>query len=231
MRLLCFISGEMRRPLSVPLVMLSAVWCAAHVAAQSVATSSPAPTPTVSPLAPVAPKPAPASPVPERAISSTTADKLAAARPKLPPLVQPAAPRPAAETPDLRETDKPANGIVRLPSYIVREKTTKPPVFREQDIYTRQAFARRLAKRYYSEGYLAFSKLVGYTPLVYIFGSAEGNALAQFRDEEQLRNKIEFTDYSNMLMTSDPATGAKFKNEVRETFMHWSEMGWSSGPK
>ncbi len=181
------------------------------------------PAPTLSALS------APAAPPAPSAISAGTAAKLAAARPRLPPLVQPAAPKPAAETPDLREADKPANGIVRLPKYVVRE--TKPPVFREQDIYTPSALSRRLAKRYYSEGYLAFSKLIGYTPLAFIFPSAEASAMARFEEEERLRNKAEFTDYVNWLKTSSPEAGAKLKGDVQQTFMHWSEMGWSNKSK
>ena len=181
------------------------------------------PAPTLSALS------APAAPPASSAISAGTAAKLVAARPKLPPLVQPAAPKPAEETPDLRETDKPRNGIVRLPKYVVRE--TRPPVFREQDIYTQSAFSRRLAKRYYSEGYLAFSRLIGYTPLAFIFPSAEASAMAQFREEERLRIKAEFSDYTNMLMISNPAAGEKLKGDVQQTFMRWSEMGWSNKSK
>ena len=40
---------------------------------------------------------------------------------------------------DLRDIDKPRNGIIRLPNYTVQEK--KPPVFRERDIYTREGLA------------------------------------------------------------------------------------------
>lgn len=165
--------------------------------------------------------PAPAKP---RAISPAVAELLKASLPKIAP-VKPAAKKPESAAPELRETDQPQNEIVRLPNFVVRE--SKPPVFREQDIYTRQALARRLAQRYYSEGYLAFSKLVGYTPLSYVLPSAEASAMAQFRDEERLRQKHEFEDLTNMI--TDPAAGAKAKEVGRDTFLHWGDMGWQGG--
>jgi hypothetical protein len=185
--------------------------------------AEPAPTPAT-PATPPAPTAAAAT----GTLSVETAAKLVAARPKLPPLILPGAPIPAAETPDLREADKPQNGIVRLPKFVVRE--ARPPVFREQDLYRSGDLARHLAKRYYSEGYLAFSKLVGYTPLALIFPSAEASAMARFEEDERLRNKAEFTEYAIWLKTSNPAAGAKLKNAAQETFMHWSDLGWSSKP-
>src|SRR5690349_21598240 len=69
-------------------------------------------------------------PTPPRAISPATADLINASLPKVVPL-KPVDRRPDAESPDLRETDNPHNGIVRLPKYVVRE--SKPLVFTERE--------------------------------------------------------------------------------------------------
>jgi hypothetical protein len=84
---------------------------------------------------PVLKDPAPAlspPPVALRTISAGVAEKLAAVAPKY---VASPAPQPASETtPDAREADKPRNGIVRLPSYIVQEE--KLPAMKERDMLT-----------------------------------------------------------------------------------------------
>ena len=202
----------MSRPPLLPLLVFTLALGALH-GADPVTTSS-IPAPSAFATTPPAPS----------AISAEIAAKLIAARPKLPPLVQPIAPKPADETPDLRETDKPQNGIVRLPKYVVRE--ARPPVFREQDIYTPQALSRRLAKRYYPEWYRAFTGLIHYTPLALFFPSAEASAMAQFAEDERLRNKAEFADYAAMLMTSSPASGVRLRSEAQQAFMPPSDFGW-----
>lgn len=163
-----------------------------------------------------------------RAISPAAATLLNAALPKVAP-VKPAATNSAGPSSDVRDVDKPQNTIVRLPQFVVRE--ARPPIFREQDLYREQDLARRLAKRYYSEGYLAFSRLIHYTPLALVLPSAEASALQQFYDDERLRNMADVADNANMLMKSNPAAGAKMKYDAQQTFMHWSDLGWSNKPK
>lgn len=185
--------------------MLSAVWCAAHVAAQSDATPPPAPDSTVSPLTPVVPKPTLAFPTPERAISSTTADKLAAARPKLPPLVQRAAPKPAGELPDLRETDKPQNGIVRLPKFMVREP--KPPVFRERDFLDEAGRIALGMKRHPGLGAFPFAGLNA--PI----------ALQMLQEEARLEDMAAFNDLIRTASVNDPAARGKLRDLWRQTYL------------
>mgnify|MGYP001601755768 CR=1 FL=1 len=165
-------------------------------------------------------------PAPTRAVSPAVAAMLKAALPPVAPAPPATGPKAAKRAPGLRETDKPQNDIVRLPAYIVQE--ARPPVFREQDIYTPRALSRRLAKRYYPEWYRAFTRLVGFTPLALLRPSAEASAMAQFAEDERLRNKAEFSEYANWLKTSDPSAGTAFKSEVQQTFMHWSDLGWSN---
>jgi hypothetical protein len=44
-------------------------------------------------------------------------------------------PTPTAEDADVKDIDKPKNGIIRLPKYLVRE--ARPPIFRNRDLYTK----------------------------------------------------------------------------------------------
>ena len=186
----------MRSPLHAALLFLSCALGGAQAA------ESPAVAPTAS--------------VAARTVSVATAAKLAAALPKV-AVVKPEEKKPADEAADLRDTDKPANTIVRLPRYVVREP--RPRVFRKQDLYHGDALGSQLARRYYSEGYLPFKKLMRF-----ILPSAEASAMAQFREEEWLREKAEVEDHVNMVMRSDPASGAKFQSSARDTFLHWSEL-------
>jgi hypothetical protein len=91
------------------------------------------------------PLPAPsAPPVARRTLSAGVAEKLAAVAPKY---VPPPAPPPQAEVaPDSREADKPRNGIVRLPSYIVQEE--KLPAMKERDMLTPQGRLDLALKRH-----------------------------------------------------------------------------------
>ena len=199
-----------RRPLA--LLFVSAVAAAAQPA------SPPA---TEAPTTPLAAVPARA-----RTVSPAMADLLKAALPKLAP-VKPAEKTPAAESPDLREIDKPRNAIVRLPKYVVREP--KPPVFTDRELYGAKAFGERLARRYYPDWYLAFNRLAQFTPLALYLPSAGASALARFEDEERLRKKAEFEGLANLIMLSDPKAGAKAKEVTRDTFMRWTDFGWQGG--
>jgi hypothetical protein len=188
------------------------------LATAAVAVAQPASPPAMDTPAPPAAAP--------RAISAATADLLKAALPKIAPM-PPVSSKGAGESPDLRETDKPRNDIVRLPNYLVREP--KPPVFTERELYGEQAFGERLARRYYPEWYLAFNRVALYTPLALYLPSAADSALAQYRENERLKAMTTFADLANMVMRTNPVAGAKVKEAVQETFMHQSDFGWQGG--
>ena len=76
----------------------------------------------------------PAAPRRTRVISPEVAAALAAAAPQYAPPPPKPVPKPEDELPDARETDKPANGIVRLPKYLVLEK--KPAILSERAVHT-----------------------------------------------------------------------------------------------
>jgi hypothetical protein len=76
----------------------------------------------------------------EKAVTSTHAsspETLARIGATLPKFSPPKEAQPEAELPDLRETDKPRNGIIRLPQHIVRE--TKMPEMKDRDLLTPDA--------------------------------------------------------------------------------------------
>jgi hypothetical protein len=173
-----------------------------------------------------APRPASAEPAPlptarkrERAISSDVAASLAAAMPKYNP-PKPVAPKPVEELPDLRETDKPKNGIVRLPNYVVRE--AKPPVFRERDINTQQGMANIAMQKYATEASRALNRFT-----IPIFGQTqEQRALAQYAEDERLKTISELNDAAGMVSARDKAQGAYIKRDIQASTMRTDDYGW-----
>jgi hypothetical protein len=189
------------------------------------ATSS-AQTPTPLPQSTDAPGPTSATPPPppttykrERAISSEVAASLAAAMPKYNP-PKPPPPKPVELPPDLRETDKPKNGIVRLPNYVVRE--SKSPVFRERDINTQQGLANIAKQRYLTETDRALSPFT-----IPLFGtSPEQRAMAMYAEDERLKNIGELNDAAGMVSARDKAQGAYIKRDIQASTMRTDDYGW-----
>ncbi|PAW64877.1 MAG: hypothetical protein B9S34_11880 [Opitutia bacterium Tous-C1TDCM] len=167
-----------------------------------------------------APPPAPRR---NRAISGEVAAALAAAAPKYTPPPPKPEPKPEAEQPDLRETDKPKNGIVRLPKYVVQE--AKPPVFRERDINTQKGLTDIAMRRYMSEGDRALNR---YT-IPFIGVSNEARALAMYEEDERLKNMADLGDAAANAAKTDAAAGAFIKREAQETYLRKSDFGWSNG--
>lgn len=163
---------------------------------------------------------------PSRAISAAMADALKAALPKS-AFVKPLEKKSDAELPDLRETDKPRNDIVRLPKYVVREQ--KPPGFTDRELWGEQVFAEKLARRYYPEWYLAFNKVAMWTPLRLFMWSAGASAMARYEEEERLGKMADFADLANMVSRSNSAAGAKVNYLLQGAFMHPSDFGWQGG--
>jgi len=187
--------------------------------------ATPAPATNPAPAAgPAAPQRAP------RAISPELAATLAVGRPKFnPPPPPEEKPVVEQELPDLRDLDKPRNQIIRLPKVVV--EGSRPPIFRDKDILTREAFAAKLAKRYYSEGYLVFSRVASYTPLALLFPSAENSAMARFYEEERLHNMSDLNDAADLAAKAgDKADSQYIKAQSTDTYMRRMDWGWQ-GPK
>ncbi len=182
-----------------------------------------APSPVFNP-APAQPA-APATPRRTRAISGEVAAALAAAAPKYTPPPPKPEPKPEAEQPDLRETDKPRNGIVRLPKYIVQE--AKPPVFRERDINTQKGLTDIAMRRYMSEADRALNRFT----IPFIGLSNEARAMAMYEEDERLKNMADLRDAASNAAKTDAAAGAFIKREAQETYLRKSDFGWSNGNK
>ena len=196
------------------LVIATAIAVAAGRAAAPAAASASAnqvPPILATPAVPPEPEPAATAPARPRAISPAIAAQLSAAVPKFDATA--AAAKPAAErAPDLRETDKPRNTIIRLPNYVVQEE--KPPVFKERELYTPRARLELALKRHPG---LRFGN-------IWIFRN-DGVALAMLAEEERLERKREFEDLVGLMRYSDPATHATAKREVEQGFMRVPDFG------
>jgi len=105
------------------------------------------------------------------------------------------------EQPDLREIDKPKNGIVRLPKVIVQEQ--KPAVFSERAIHTQKGLTDIAMRRYISDADRALNAFT--LPL---FGtSKESRAMAMYLEDERLKNMSELEDNAITASKSDAAAG------------------------
>ena len=119
--------------------------------------------------------------------------------------------------------DQPTNKIIRLPRYTV--EGSRPPVFRESELYSKKAFGRILAKRYFSEIGLALNS-------VSIFGSAEAYALAMYEQEERLRNIAELKNDAAMArLVGDKADSEFILRETNRTFLRSGGMDWNTWRK
>jgi hypothetical protein len=156
-------------------------------------------------------KPAPASapaegkPARPRATSPDMAAKISAAIPKFSPPKAADAPK-STEQPDLRETDKPRNGIIRLPEYLVQER--KAPAFKERELLSPAAKLTLAYKRYPG---LHFGSLP--------FLSNNGIARLMLEEDFRLERKAEMEELAGLYQYSDPKTAAMVKSETDQVFM------------
>ena len=123
------------------------------------------------------------TPAPERkrnrAISGETSSLLSAGYKYNPPKpVEPALDE--DELIDKRDLDKPRNEIIRLPKYMV--EGVRPPVFSEQNLYTKKDFSALLTQRYIGNKGLNKYQL-GTTGQAY--------AAQMYWDDERLKNMVE----------------------------------------
>ncbi|MCX6954048.1 MAG: hypothetical protein NTV51_18010 [Verrucomicrobia bacterium] len=136
----------------------------------------------------------------------------------------------AAAAADLREADKPKNGIVRLPKYVVQEQ--RPAVLTERDINTKKGLRDVAMRRYISDADRALNRFT--IPLFAAWSPGSGNgsateqrALTMYAEDERLKNMADLADNANMIMKSDRAAGATAKDAVQKTYMRASEFGYN----
>lgn len=76
---------------------------------------------------------------------------------------------------------EPKNKIIRLPRFVVEEE--RPPVFREQDIYTPKALREMVLKRYLSD----FGRALNAWRIPIIGGALDGYVMALWEQDERQR--------------------------------------------
>ncbi len=193
---------------------LLALMVAASVAGAQTVAPPPAQTLGTTPAAPpdnaptqaTAPVPTPA-PTPEysyKSVSSGVAEALSMDRPKF----NPPTPTPAVvnEPEDMRTVDKPKNDIPRLPSYIVRD--TRPPVFRNRDLYTKEGL---VSLSYKLHPGLGIGNLAGLN---------DNAAYQLFLDDERLANIADLNDTARSIAAGgDKAEGEYILQATQDTFM------------
>ncbi|MEO6569088.1 MAG: hypothetical protein ABIO94_10040 [Opitutaceae bacterium] len=180
--------------------------------------------PAPAPATPVARK-APEEPKADRTLSSGVSAAISAGMPKYNPPPKAPEPKPEEDLPDLRDTDKPKNQIIRLPEVLVREP--RNPVFRERDVNTKEGLAAVAERRYISDADRALNRWN-------IFGtrstsspnSTTGRSLAMYAEEERLKNMADLNDAAGLVSASDKAAGAYIKREAQNTYMRTSDFGW-----
>lgn len=230
--------------LNLPSALAAAVTFALSlppVFAQSPAASPSAP-PAASTESPASATPP--APKRNRAISGDVAHMLSQTMPKFTP-PPPAPPPPtaaeiaqkkvdeaaaaAAAEADLRDSDKPKNGIVRLPKYVVQEQ--RPVIFTERDINTKKGLRELAMRRYISDADRALNRFslplfAGWSPGSGNGSSTEQRALSMYAEDERLKNMADLADNANMIMRSDSAAGATAKDVVQKTYMRSSQFGY-----
>jgi len=156
--------------------------------------------------------------------------------PRYAPPPKPAPKKPAADVEGEDEAepedrplapDQPRNKIIRLPRYIV--EGDRPPVFRERDIYTKQALAAIAMRRYLSR--LDRSFLSRYT--LPLFGlSPEARAMAMYEEDARLQNISDLKNAAaNARLAGDKAESDYLLRETNATFLRSGGMDWNSWSK
>ena len=129
------------------------------------------------------------------------------------------------DLPDMRDLDKPRNGIIRLEKFIVRE--AKPPVFRERDVNTKKGLTDLAMRRYISD----FDRALNLASLPFVGRLTEQRALAMYAEDERLKNMADLSDAANTASKSDAAAGTYINRESQKTYMRSRDFGWSNDAK
>ncbi len=199
---------------AAPAFCLITVLCAGRFAlAQTPAATAPE---AFSPLAPSsATAPVSAQPSPAQSVSPTTAARLAVTAPKYIAPDSPTA-KAVASAPDLRETDRPCNTIIRLPNYVVRQ--SKEVIYKEDQFVTPEAKLQRTYARH--RGLHAGS--------FWIFKNDPAAKEIQ-EDDERVERRAELSDLLGLFQVgSDPVVERSLRAQVQSTFMNsadWLTLG------
>jgi hypothetical protein len=158
---------------------------------------------------------APAGPAADsssRPESAEVAAELAIGMPKYDPPKPPPPPTPEEQQADLRDLDKPKNGIVRLPAYMVHEP--RPTVFREWDLYSKEGLARLALQRYRGLGLMPFA---GMNKLI---------ATELYEADERLQNMADLDATAQaMARGGDKSESEYVKRISQDTYMRGIDWG------
>jgi hypothetical protein len=161
---------------------------------------------------PLAKPPAPPSPPPaaiQAVASPSIAAMLSVDLPKYDPPKPAPPPKPEDET---AAADKPKNGIVRLPQYIVR--AARPPVFREWDLYSKDGLARLALQRYQGLSIVPFSSM------------NKDIALQMYGDDQRLQNMAILNDDAQTMQRGGDTAGSDYiKKMSQDTYMRGIDWG------
>ncbi len=208
-----------RNPTSFSL--LGALICLAGAPARG---QSPAPAPADSSPVFTAAKPSPPATPPadddhgdtRRIKSDELAGALASAMPKYDP------PKPAKPEADQQDADKPKNGIIRLPKYIVRD--AKPPVFTEKDLLTEKGQEDLAMKRYIIDTGSMPWLAAGVSKLLF-----QANADQQYADAERASDMSSLRNAASAAAAGgDRAESDFIRKASNDTFMRRSD--WAPIP-
>jgi hypothetical protein len=202
-------------------VLLALLVTAAAAGAQDAAQPTPAAVPDAAGVI-MAPKPnaffkepPPDSDGVNRSVSPAVAAALAEGMPKYDPPTP--TPTPADDPTDLRDIDKPKNGIRRLPKFVVQG--SRPPIFRQRDLYTEEGLINLSLRAHPG---LLIGNILG------LNGSVAEQML---RDDERLANMADLADTAHAMRAGGAsAEGSYILQESRDTYMRTDDSWMTSGP-
>jgi hypothetical protein len=156
-----------------------------------------------------------------RSVSPGVAAALSAGMPKFSPPTP--SPTPTPEIKDMADIDKPKNGIVRLPTYVVRD--SRPPIFRNRDLYTNTALIELTLKKHPG---LLFGNFLG------LNARAEPGSPAyqMLLDDQRQEGMADLFDTAHaMAQGGDHSEGEYILQQSQSMYMRGTDTDWSgTGP-
>jgi hypothetical protein len=123
----------------------------------------------------------------------------------------------------MADVDKPKNGIIRLPTYVVRD--SRPPIFRNRDLYTNAALIDLTMKKHPG---LLFGNFMGLNSAA-VPGSP---AYQMLLDDQRQESMADLFDTAHaMAQGGDHAEGEYILQQSQSMYMRGGDSDWSgTGP-
>lgn len=115
---------------------------------------------------------------------------------------------------DLRDVDKPRNGIVRLPKYTVQGE--RPPVFTEREINTKKGMADLAVKRYLSTVGQGLNKF--HLPSIMGGLSNDDIAMQMYRDNERIQNNRDMNEKLSLFRDAGAKDADSMQKDSTSTY-------------